>query len=197
MSMFSDMESQLQGRSEAKDVGISIPKGNDETYVKWLKHMESPGGHARAMILLQRTWELDKQDWLKIRDMECRKFGEESYMEPLRKRGSVITRAPIPEEKSFDRKNTLMAAIKAEERGRDRRWEDQISHIIESPKSNDPQEMMMLMKELRPSWRRGGKSIIFSAIGVRSSAMSMGSLRDFFGMKRIRGNYRQNQGKTW
>jgi hypothetical protein len=63
MNMFDDVESQLKNRLEGKELGLSLPSGNEKMHHKSLKHIDAPEEHARAMVLLQRTQELSEQDW--------------------------------------------------------------------------------------------------------------------------------------
>jgi hypothetical protein len=55
LCQFSDISMQLQGRLESREMGITLPKGSDRTYFKWVKSLTNPKERAKAMILLQRT----------------------------------------------------------------------------------------------------------------------------------------------
>jgi hypothetical protein len=58
-----DLEQQLRNRLEARELGLSLPRGDERTYFKWLKQLSDPAEHAKVMALLQRTQELKKSEW--------------------------------------------------------------------------------------------------------------------------------------
>jgi hypothetical protein len=150
MSMLNDVESQLRTRLEAKELGLSLPRGNEKMYLMWLKRIDEPEEHPRAMVLLQRTQVLAKRDWETLRTIACNQFGESRSGRLLKQIYSTTAPLTHPKPPSVGRQNVLLAAIKAEECGWGLDWEERITQIIHSLRSGDPIEMMKLMNELTP-----------------------------------------------
>jgi hypothetical protein len=92
MSQFTDVESQLRGRLEMRELGIVLPKGSEQKYFKWMKSLTDPLMHAKAMILLKRTQELSKDDWDTLRATACERFGSETYLALLRRQDEILPR---------------------------------------------------------------------------------------------------------
>jgi hypothetical protein len=59
LSRFADTKDQLKSRLQAQEDGIRLPRGDQGKYIKWLKNSTEATEHAKTMILLQRTQELD------------------------------------------------------------------------------------------------------------------------------------------
>jgi hypothetical protein len=86
LSRFTDTKEQLESRLQIQEEGIKLPQGNQKKYVKWLKNANNASEHAKMMILLQRTQELDIHEWREIRERAYVRFGKEEYKRLLQER---------------------------------------------------------------------------------------------------------------
>jgi hypothetical protein len=150
MSLFDDVESQPRNRLEAKEFGLSLPRGNEKMHFKWSKSIEAPEEHARAMVLLQGTQELSKQDWEPLCMKACNHFGEDRHARMLKENDSTTAPLEHPKSSLFGRQDVLSTAIKARESGGGLDWEERIPQVIDSLHSGDPDEMIKLLRELAP-----------------------------------------------
>jgi hypothetical protein len=90
LSQFTDVESQLYGRLEARKTGIILPHGDEQTYCRWVKSLAEPKAYAKALILLQRTQEISKETWNMLKQEACATFGGREYREFLRNHDELM-----------------------------------------------------------------------------------------------------------
>jgi hypothetical protein len=114
LSRFTDTKEQLESRLRIQEEGIKLPQGNQKKYVKWLKNTRDASEHAKMMILLQRTQELDIHEWREIRERAYARFGKEEYKRLLQKRDESIPETPKGSIPSFDGKRVIFGAMKEE-----------------------------------------------------------------------------------
>jgi hypothetical protein len=131
---------------------LSIPRGARKKYVKWLKNTEDAEEHARLMILLQRTHELDLIEWRAIREEAYERFGKARYKELLRKRADLTPEVPKGSIPRFERKKVSFGAMKEEKDGLTLEWEKRLPAIYEALSSNQNEgvvlrELVHLSKE--------------------------------------------------
>jgi hypothetical protein len=119
--------------------------------LNWLKATQDAEEHAGVIVLLERTQELDRRVWLSARKASCLEFVEDVYMPLLQIRDEITLRVDISTQKSLDRKGTLLAAMKPEERGGDAEWEAMIPRAVISLRSAGPEELALLLRELLPN----------------------------------------------
>jgi hypothetical protein len=131
MSKFADTQGQLEARLQAQEAGIHLPKGNQKKYVKWLKLTNDAFEHAKMMILLQRTQELDINPWREIREQAYERFGRTEYKKLLQERGDTIPDPPKGSIPQFGRKKILFGAMKEEQDGLTPEWERRLPEIYE------------------------------------------------------------------
>jgi hypothetical protein len=168
MSQFADVESQLQGCLEVRESGIILPRGSEQTHFRWIKQLVDPIAHAKAMILLQRTQELSKEDWGALTRGVCEKFGETEYFDLLRRHDENLPKPHTQEAPVFMRTNILLAAIKEEEKSGREDWESRIPRMVEMLQTNDLSGLSALLKELKPDTADRRKMSIVSRKQVRA-----------------------------
>jgi hypothetical protein len=142
MSQFADVESQLRSRLEVRESGIVLPRGDEQTYFRWVTQ-------PKALILLQRTQEISKEDWNTLKQGACERFGEKEYLDLLRKHDESLPRIRAQEAPTFVKTNVLLAAIKEEEKGGREDWESKIPRTIELLRTNAVSELTELLHELK------------------------------------------------
>jgi hypothetical protein len=119
LSMFASMDEQLENRLIAKGEWLHLPQGNAGKCVKWLKHELDPREHAHMMVLVQRTQQLDVNEWREIREKAYERFGEDRYEALLKNREKqtlklkmIAKTAPTVE---FAWKQAIFGAMREEE----------------------------------------------------------------------------------
>jgi hypothetical protein len=115
VSKFTDTKEQLESRLQAQEDGIRLPQGNQKRYIKWLQNTDEATEHAKMMILLQRTQELDISEWWEIREQAYVRFGKERYKELLQERDEIVPEAPKGSIPTFNRKRIMFGAMKEEQ----------------------------------------------------------------------------------
>jgi hypothetical protein len=144
----SDISMQLQGKLELREIGITLPKGSDRTYFKRVKSLTNPKERAKAMILLQRTQELPKEDWDVLRKLTEDQFGKEEFGQLLKMEDAETPKPKAQEAPTFWRKNLILAALRREESGGSCDWEERIPRMLDLIRSGSTHEAANVMKEL-------------------------------------------------
>jgi hypothetical protein len=102
------------------------------------------------MVLLQRTQQLDVNEWRELREQAYERFGKDLYKRLLQIRDEetpVLLKGSIP---SFDRKRIMFGAMKEERGAQTPEWVSQLPEVYEALRSKgDPTET--LSKLLRRS----------------------------------------------
>jgi hypothetical protein len=152
LSKFTDTQEQLESRLRAQEEGLRIPRGSNKKYVKWLKNTEDAEEHARMMILLQRTQELDLIEWRSIREEAYERFGKAKYKELLRRRADLTPETPKGSIPRFERKKVMFGAMKEEKDGLTLEWERRLPAIYDALSSGQNEstvlsELVLLSKE--------------------------------------------------
>jgi hypothetical protein len=148
MSRYTDIQVQLQGRLDMREAGIILPKESGQRYINWARSLKQPEERAKALIMLQRTQGLLKEDWEALKAEAEKQFGSQRFLELLREQDVVIAKPKAQEAPTFWRKNLIVAAMKKEESGGDHNWNEQIPRVIDMLRSGSSSEITTLMKEL-------------------------------------------------
>jgi hypothetical protein len=150
LSKFTDTQGQLETRLQAQEVGIHLPKGNQKKYIKWLEQTHDASEHAKMMILLQRTQELDVNELREIREQAYERFGKVKYKRLLQERDEMTTDPPKGSIPQFGCKKILFGAMREEQDGLTPEWEKRLPDIYETLRSG--KNWTELLEELiRPS----------------------------------------------
>jgi hypothetical protein len=107
LSMFTNLDVQLESRLTAKAEGILLPTGNDGKFCKRLKRATYPEEHARMMILLQRTQSMNIIQWRECREAAYERFGCERYKELLKQRDESTQKIRTQDTPMFTKKSCL------------------------------------------------------------------------------------------
>jgi hypothetical protein len=146
MSKFADTQEQLESRLRALEEGIHIPQGSQKKYVHWLENTNDAKEHAKMMILLQRTRELEVHEWRAIREQAYERFGKEEYKELLQSRAELIPEVPKGSVPRFERKKVMFGAMKEEQDDLTPEWEKRLPAIYEA--LNSGQDKAAVLREL-------------------------------------------------
>jgi hypothetical protein len=112
LSKLTDTKDQRESRLQAQESGIRLPGGDQKKYVKWLKNTCDASEHAKMMVLLQRTQELNLNEWREIREQAYERFGKDKYKELLHTRAEMIPELPKGSIPRFDRKRAMFGVLK-------------------------------------------------------------------------------------
>jgi hypothetical protein len=157
MSRATETRAQLETRPQAQEEGLLLPKGDQGKYIKWLKKTIDAAEHAKMMILLQRTQELDINEWRTIR---------EHYKGLLKQREEQIPEIPRGSVPTFTRKKIMFGALMEGKHEITPEWQAELKDIYESIRRNeDPRHVLqritsitegqMKMKLIRRTIQRG------------------------------------------
>jgi hypothetical protein len=190
LSKFADTKDQLESRLRAQEDGIRLPRGDQKEYIKWLKNTHEASEFAKMMIALQRTQELDINEWREIQEQVYERFGKEIYKKLLQERDesiSEILKGSIPE---FYRKRVAFGALKEEQDELTPEWEKRLPEIYEALRSGRDQteiledllhqsESEKKMKRVRKTIRRADEEWFSAIEQVKESDDNWGLLRCF------------------
>jgi hypothetical protein len=135
LSKFSDTKEQLETRLQIQEEGIRLPQGNQKKYIKWLQNTNEATEHAKMMILLQRTQELDIHEWREIREQAYVRFGKEEYKKLLQERDEMIPEVPRGSIPTFDGKRVMFGAMKEEQSEITPEWSQYLPEVHEGLKN--------------------------------------------------------------
>jgi hypothetical protein len=111
-----------------------------------LQNTEDAAEHARMMILLQRTQELDVCEWRAIREEAYDRFGKAEYNKLLQTRTELAPEVPKGSIPKFERKKAIFVAMKEEQDGLTPEWEERLPAIYDALSSG--QNEAMVLREL-------------------------------------------------
>jgi hypothetical protein len=158
LSMFTPMDEELESRLIEKVEGIALPQGNDAKFVKWPKHEQNQRDHAHMMRMLQRTQQLDINEWREPREQAYRRFGNDRYKALLQERDmqtpqirATARNVPMAE---FVRKQAIFGALQEEKPEMTPEWRKSLREICNQiEKGIQPDEIRRVI-QMEPGQRQ-------------------------------------------
>jgi hypothetical protein len=98
------------------------------------------------MTLLQRTQELDVNEWRDLREKAYERFGREKYKKRLKERDQSTPKLRLQANNRFARKQNMLGAIKKEKTGLNQEWQVPLTEVYRGLGKEGVKPMEILRK---------------------------------------------------